>query len=105
MNKYALTLILKTDLDEKARKELLESVTKKFGSPREAGKLEKTDSAEASTVKEELWGVKDLAYPIKHLKKGYYAHYFFEGEPSSILAIDKDLKLNENIIRYLLVRV
>ncbi|MDO8570681.1 MAG: 30S ribosomal protein S6 [Candidatus Daviesbacteria bacterium] len=89
MNKYALTLILKTDLDEKARKEILESVTKKFG------KLEK----------EELWGAKDLAYPIKHLKKGYYAHYFFEGEPSSILSIDKDLKLNENIIRYLLVRV
>lgn len=89
MNKYALTLILKTELDEKARKELLESVTKKFG------KLEK----------EEMWGAKDLAYPIAHIKKGYYVHYFFEGEPSSILAIDKDLKLNENIIRYLLVRV
>ena len=89
MNKYALTLILKIDLEEKARKELLDSVTKKFG------KLEK----------EESWGVKDLAYPIKHQKKGFYVHYFFEAEPSSILAIDKDLKLNENIIRYLLVRV
>ncbi|MDO8638792.1 MAG: 30S ribosomal protein S6 [Candidatus Daviesbacteria bacterium] len=89
MNKYALTIILKVDLEEKARKELLEGVTKKFG------KLEK----------EEIWGAKDLAYPIQHLTKGYYVHYFFESEPSSILAIDKDLKLNENIIRYLLVRV
>jgi small subunit ribosomal protein S6 len=89
MNKYALTLILKADLEEKTRKELLEGVTKKFG------KLEK----------EELWGAKDLAYPIKHIKKGYYVHYFFEAEPASILALDKDLKLNENIMRYLLVRV
>ncbi len=89
MNKYALTVILKIDLEEKARKELLESVVKKFG------KLEK----------EEIWGAKDLAYPIQHQKKGFYVHYFFDAEPSSILAIDKDLKLNENIIRYLLVRV
>lgn len=89
MNKYALTLILKIDLEEKARKELLDSVTKKFG------KLEK----------EEIWGAKDLAYSIQHQKKGFYVHYFFESEPSSISSIDKDLKLNENIIRYLLVRV
>lgn len=89
MNKYALTIILKTDLEEKARKELLEGVVKKFG------KLEK----------EEIWGAKDLAYPIKHQNKGYYVHYFFEAEPSTISSLDKDLKLNENIMRYLLVRV
>lgn len=88
MNSYILTLVLKADLEEKARKELLESVTKKFG------KLNKED----------LWGVRDLAYPIKHQEKGYYALYFFEAEPKTIPALDKNLKLEEDIIRYLLIR-
>lgn len=88
-NKYALTLVLKPDLEEKERKELLDSITKKFG------KLEKED----------LWGVRDLSYPIKHQNKGFYAHYEFEGEPNSVSPIDKGLKIDENILRYLLVRI
>lgn len=89
MNKYALTLILKHDLEEKARKELLGSVTKKFG------KLEK----------EELWGVRDMAFPIKRQNKGYYVHYFFEADPQVARTLDNDLKMEEDIIRHLLVRV
>lgn len=89
MNKYVLTLILKPDLEEKAQKELLSDVVKNLG------KLEK----------EELWGNKDLAYPIQKQTKGYYAHYFFESEPSSISDLDNTLKLEENILRYLITRV
>lgn len=89
MDKYALTLVLRSDMDEKARKELLEPVKKHFS------KLEK----------EEEWGMRDLAYPIKHQTKGFYVHYFFEAEPVNIPSLDKDLKVEENIIRYLLVRI
>lgn len=89
MNSYALTLVLKNDLEEKARKELLDSVTKK---------LEKVE-------KEELWGLRDLSYPIKHQSKGYYAHYLFSSEPDKIKSLDKTLKMEEDIIRYLLVRI
>lgn len=89
MNKYALTLILKSDLEEKARKELLESVTKNFG------KVEK----------EELWGNRDLAFPIQHQTKGYYAHYLFEADPQKIKSLDKNLEIDEDIIRHLIVRV
>ncbi len=89
MNKYALTLILKPDLDEKVRKELLSSVVTKFG------KMEKED----------LWGARDLVYPIAHQTKGYYVHYFFDAEPDTISSLDKDLKIDEDIIRYLIVRV
>lgn len=88
-NNYALTLILKPDLEEKARKELIEPVVKKLG------KIEK----------EEDWGVRDLAYQIKRFDKGYYIHYLFQAEPLSISSLDKALKLEEDIIRYLLVRV
>lgn len=89
MNSYALTLVLKPDLEEKAREELLVSVKKHFG------KVEK----------EEVWGARDLAYPIKHQTKGFYAHYLFEAEPDKIAPLDKVLKIDEDIIRYLMVRV
>lgn len=88
MNDYYLTLVLKPELDEKARKELLESVNKKMG----------------KVAKEDAWGTRDLAYPIKHQKKGYYVHYQFFAEPDSIAPLDKVLKLDEDILRYLLIR-
>ncbi|KKR81341.1 MAG: 30S ribosomal protein S6 [Candidatus Daviesbacteria bacterium GW2011_GWA1_41_61] len=89
MNNYALTLVLKPDVEEKARKELLESMAKKMG----------------KKEKEEEWGVRDLAYPIKHQRKGYFLHYQFCVEPKDIAPLDKALKLDEDILRYLLVRV
>jgi small subunit ribosomal protein S6 len=89
LNKYALTIVLRNDLEEKERKELLDSTTKKFG----------------KLLKEDLWGARDLAYPIQHQTKGYYAHYEFEGEPNSVSPIDRSLKIDENVLRYLLVRI
>lgn len=89
MNQYVLTLVLKPDLEEKARKEFLDGVKKRF----------------ASVVKEDVWGTRDLAYPVKHFTKGWYVHYNFLAEPSSILSLDKALKMEEDIIRYLIVRV
>lgn len=89
MNKYALTLILKPEQDEKTREELLKSIKVKFG------KLEK----------EEIWGNRDFTYSIQHLSRGYYVHYFFEAEPNKIAYLDKDLKIDDDIIRHLLVRV
>ena len=88
MNQYLLTVLVENDLDEKERTALLESVTKRFG----------------KVVKEDLWGVKDLAYPILKQSKAFYAHFEFESEPSSIAPLDRALKNNEDVIRYLLVR-
>ncbi len=92
MNSYYLTLVLKPDLDEKGRKALLESISKKMLG--EDGNL----------GKEDLWGLRDLAYPILRQTKGFYVHFEFETEPKNVKGLDKTLKLEEDILRYLLVR-
>jgi len=84
MNNYFLTLVIKND--EKARKEVLDSLSKKLG-----GKLDD-------------WGSRDLAYPIKHQTKGFYAHFTFEADPSLAKDLDKSLRVEEDILRYLLIR-
>ncbi len=89
MNNYLLTVVLKENLDEKAREELLASVEK---------------SLKSEKVKTDLWGMRDLAYPIQHLTKGYYAHFEFETDPSVAKDLDKSLRVEEDIIRYILVR-
>lgn len=92
MNSYNLTLVLKADLDEKERKTLLDSMVKKLLG--EEGKVEKED----------LWGVKDLAYPIKKQTKGFYAHYEVGADPKNAKGLDKTLKVEEDVLRYLLIR-
>lgn len=93
MNSYLLTLVLKLDLEEKERKALLDSMVKKLLG--EDGKVEKED----------LWGAKDLAYPIKRQTKGFYAHFEISADPKNAKGLDKTLKVEEDILRYLLVRV
>lgn len=92
MSSYLLTLVLKSDLDEKERKTLLDSVLKKMTG--EDGKV----------LKEDLWGARDLAYPIKRQTKGFYAHFEIQTDPKNAKGIDKILKLEEDVLRYLIVR-
>lgn len=89
MNNYYLTLVLKPSLEEKVRQELLESLKMKF----------------AKVEKEDLWGQRSLAYPIKRQTSGYYAHFVIEAEPKIAKDLDKTLRSEEDILRYLFVRV
>lgn len=93
MNQYYFTLVLRPDLAEKDRKLLLDAMVKKLVG--EDGKVDKED----------LWGNKDLAYPIKRQTKGFVAHFEITADPKGAKGIDKLLKVEEDVLRYLLVRV
>lgn len=79
-------------MEEKERKTLLDSMTKKMAGD------------EGKVTKEDLWGNKDLAYPIKKQTRGYVAHFEIVTDPKDAKAIDKSLKVEEDILRYLLIK-
>lgn len=54
--------------------------------------------------KEDLWGMRPLAYPIKRQTSGFFAHFEIQADPKDAKALDKSLKLEEDILRYLLTR-
>jgi small subunit ribosomal protein S6 len=59
-----------------------------------------------SIVKEESWGKKRLAYPIRKLTEGYYVLYNVEMESGSPLAeVERRMQQNDKILRYLTVRL
>lgn len=74
-------------MDEKNRKSLLDNIKKNI-----------------TIKKEDLWGERVLAYPIKKHTKGFYAHFEIEADPKDIKGLDKSLKLEEDVLRYLLIR-
>lgn len=49
------------------------------------------------------WGRKRLAYPIQKSKSGYYAVYRFTAPTDLIEKLERQYRLDENIVRYLTI--
>jgi len=57
----------------------------------------------ASITKEEDMQERALAYPVKKQDRGHYHLIEADIEPASIIAMEKDLKLNKDLLKYLFV--
>lgn len=58
----------------------------------------------AEIVKEDDMGDRELAYPIKKKPRGHYWLYTIKFEPTRIPAVEKVLKLDTTVLKYLFVR-
>lgn len=93
MKKYELMYILLPNLEEGVLKAEKEKIAKVL------------TSNKATLGKIEEWGLRDLAYEINKVKKGYYVVLEFQPENSNSLKdINSTLSLNSNILRFLIVR-
>jgi small subunit ribosomal protein S6 len=58
----------------------------------------------AELIAEDAMGMRKLAYPVdKHLR-GYYTVLYYKAEGASIAEIERNLKINESIIKFLSVK-
>lgn len=92
MKTYELALILteQAGKDEVKAKKLVSDLISEV-----KGKVKKTNN---------ILGIRDFAYPIKKLDRGWYGFFMVELPETSISSLDKNIKMKEEIIRYLLVR-
>lgn len=51
------------------------------------------------------WGVKKLAFPINKQFRGRYFFYDFLGDPKKLDEAQRLMRIDENVLRYLLVRI
>lgn len=49
-------------------------------------------------------GSKNLAYEIENNKRGYYFVAYFKGAPAGILEIERNYRINENILRFIFIK-
>ena len=90
MKKYEIMYILKANLEDAQRKEVIEKLHS----------LLTSEGAKVTNVNE--WGLRDLAYPIKKETKGYYVVIKVECEPNATKEFDRKTKINNNVLRYLI---
>jgi small subunit ribosomal protein S6 len=55
--------------------------------------------------KREYWGLRSLAYRIKKNRKGHYLLLNLDAPPAAVTEMERQLALNEDVLRFLTVRV
>jgi small subunit ribosomal protein S6 len=55
--------------------------------------------------KKEMWGLRNLAYRIKKNRKGHYVLLNLDAPAAAVHEMERNMRLNEDVLRYLTVRV
>jgi len=92
MKKFYESMIIIKPLSEEEINQTIEAV-KNFLIEREA---------EIDNVN--IWGLRRLAYEIEKQAEGYYVILYFSLEPNHIIALENFYRLNENIIRFNVIK-
>ena len=58
-----------------------------------------------TVAKKEYWGLKNLAFRMKKNRKGHYTLFNIDAPSAAVLEMERNMRLNEDILRYLTVRV
>jgi small subunit ribosomal protein S6 len=56
-------------------------------------------------TKREYWGLRNLSYRIKKNRKGHYMFFNLDAPPAAVNELERNMRINEDVIRYLTVRV
>lgn len=56
-------------------------------------------------AKTEDWGLRTLAYKIKKNRKGYYVLMNIDAPAAAIIEMERLMRLDENLLRYLTIKV
>jgi small subunit ribosomal protein S6 len=67
-----------------------------------AAELENT---QGSIKKREYWGLRSLAYRINKNRKGHYMLLGLDAVPAAVTEIERQLRLNEDVLRFMTIRV
>lgn len=90
---YETTFILVPDLPEGEQKMAVDKYVKMI----------KEHDGEVHNI--EHWGVRKLAYPIKHKTNGFYAYVEFRAYPELIAQLEQAYRYDEKVMRYLTVKL
>jgi small subunit ribosomal protein S6 len=93
MNLYEHTIVVRQDTSPSQLKQLQEKYSKIV------------EKNEGDIVKLENWGLMNLSYLIKKNRKGNYIHFKIKANGKILSELDKNEKIDKNLLRYLTVKV
>lgn len=92
MRAYEVAFIIHPDLDDSAFKEVLDRVQ------------EWITGSGGSVTKVDLWGKKKMAYEIRKQTEGNYVILDTEMEPSFCSELERNLQLQESVMRFMITQ-
>ena len=95
MNKYEVLYSLSSSLDESRTRELSD----RFGD------VIKNGGGVVVDVDTGHWGKRRLAYPIDYMNDGYYVLSHFSAPPELPAELERNFKINEYVMRYMVTRL
>ena len=92
MRNYKLMYILNASMDDAARQAEMDSIHAII-----------TDNG-GFIVKADVWGVKEFAYEIENMTKGFYVVTTFEADNAALNEFNRLMRINKNVVRFLTVK-
>ena len=91
MNKYESVVIINPNVEENGLKALIEKFSALINNE---GRVEQVNEL----------GKKKLAYEINKNKEGYYVVYDFEANPKLIAELERNYRITDEIIKFIVVK-
>ena len=92
MRKYETMFIMKANLEEEKRNELI-------------NKFKSIIETDGEIVSADEWGNRKLAYPIQKLNDGYYVLIKFNAGTELPKELDRNFKISDDVIRHMIVNL
>ena len=90
MKNYELVYVVRPNAEDEVKEAVL-------------NKIQEVISANGEVEKVDTWGTKKLAYPIAKFNEGHYVLVNFKAAVDVPKELDRNLKINENVIRHMIV--
>ena len=92
MKKYEIMYIVNASLDDAARQAVMDGLHKIITN--HEGTIDKMDDM----------GVKEFAYEIKHMNKGYYVVINVTANNEGIAEFERLARINQNVVRFMVIK-
>ena len=92
MKKYEVMYIVNASVEDEKRVALIDSI---HGIITNNG---------GNIVKVDNWGMREFAYEINHMTRGYYVVTTIEADNAAIHEFDRLMRINANIVRYMIIK-
>ncbi len=93
MRKYEIMYILNSSLEDAARQETMATLAAIITN--ENGTVDKVDE----------WGMREFAYKIEDMTKGYYVVLTVHADADTVAEFDRICRINSNVVRHMIVKL
>lgn len=93
MRQFETLLLLSPELSAENREGILTALAGII--EREGGTLSEVDQ----------WGMRDLAYPVRKLMRGYYVRLVYAGPAALVAELERNIRITDGIFKFITVKL